>query len=176
MFIQKESSSRFSCNVKLVNHSHVYSVSRCEPNSNEEIRKNCEQKDHDWSVIDDFQKLIRKTPIYSNLTGLIYANIYCAICNQLGSEDDLQPLVVNEAYKVSEYDKDSSQELVKQKLKNDQELQYMMPSSVSYDQFRSCVRFVDTCEKTVNSSQINKCQTGPHAYRFDFFIDQLNLN
>ena len=115
--------------------------------------------------------MARKTPIYSNSTGLVYANIYCAVCNQLGADDGLIPFQITHTYDRMHQDKTSSQIVLKKQLENNQELTFDVSVKIPKDKLRRCVPVVKTCnnnnEENKNETQIELCEKGPNAYRLD---------
>lgn len=147
-------------------------MSRCASSwpHNDTIRLNCEQRDNDWPSLNENQRVARKTPIYSKSTGLVYANIYCAVCNQLGADDGLLPFQIIHNYDPIFQDKADSQNFLKKQLENNQELNYNVSVEIPKDMLRRCIQVVNTCagnEENKNQTQIELCEKGPNAYRLD---------
>ena len=89
-------SKLFECNLRLSveeskipssleEGSYVYSISKCPKYKDEIVKEKCEDESlsnegfDNW--IEDGRDILKLIPVYSNITKIIYKNIYCAICN-----------------------------------------------------------------------------------------------
>lgn len=112
------------------------------------------------------KQLIRQMPVYSNTSGLVYRNIYCAICNRVNpNEDGIGFFELNQAKNSIEDAGLEPMEIVEEKLRQRKELVFTPPIHLA--SVRNCFKVVDTCAENSSSKDIEMCKNGPNAYRYN---------
>lgn len=136
-------------------------MSKCEqPVPNRAIQERCESQIDDKSNLIE-ERLFRKTPVYSSSSQLLYANVYCAICNGV----NLTEMVFLELDQKFQNDETTNLlEIARYQLDNETVLTFKSPTSI---QFRSCTRAIDQCQANNPIDEVDSCKNGPNAYRYN---------
>ncbi|RMZ93747.1 G- coupled receptor Mth2-like, partial [Brachionus plicatilis] len=126
--------------------------------SDNKIRQRCESSSH---------KIIDKTPVFSNQTGHLYKNIYCAKCNLLNL--DLKKLTIFSIFAGRSYF------FIKSDFYDNTTIRKILNGTSSYDVTfkapeyinpRSCIKSIDSCPLNfTNKTVVNLCKNHT-AYRY----------